>query len=419
MSRRLALACLTLALAASTASAQVPYSRDAIPARRNLARIGLDLNWAGVVPLLGAERVLELSVDSEYLFIQTNLANFYAYEAETGRYLWTAHLGRETTRAQPASMNATTVFVANSNQLFAFDRKTGRQVWVQSLTDIPSSATACNDEKVLVGLESGKVSVFDAKTGAFGFHVQTNERVTSRPILANRVIAFGSEDRKLYLTRIDRPSLFYRFAAGGPIVAPLASYGVRTLLVPSMDNTLYAIDLYTGEAKWKFASGGPIEREPLVVDDDAYVVNDTGQLTALDAKTGDIRWSVPTLGGPLLAVTATKVYLESREEDLFIVDRQTGKILYEPFATFQRAGVNLRHFSLGPTNHLDDRLYLGSTNGLIICLREIGQIKPRPIIDPKAKPLGYIPPEGYPDFTNPGVVPIPITDPAATGETPK
>ena len=165
MPRRLTLACLALTLAIGTARAQVPYGDEAIPSRRALARVNLDLQWAGVVPLDGAEKLTEISIDAGMLFAQTNSANFYAYDAETGRPLWTAHLGRVTTQSQPASVNSTTVFVTNSNRIYALDRRTGRQVWTHELTDIPSSATAADEDHVMVGTESGKLEAFDAKTG--------------------------------------------------------------------------------------------------------------------------------------------------------------------------------------------------------------------------------------------------------------
>lgn len=98
----------------------------------------------------------------------------------------------------------------------------------------------------------------------------------------------------------------------------------------------------------------------------------------------------------------------------------TGKVVYDPTTTLKRCGINLRSYELGPTNRFDDRLYFGTTHGLIICLREIGQIAPRPIRDPKAKPFGYVPPEGYPEV-EPGTTPDPnaVVPPPVEGTDPK
>jgi hypothetical protein len=56
--------------------------------------------------------------------------------------------------------------------------------------------------------------------------------------------------------------------------------------------------------------------------------------------------------------------------------------------------LNLREFGLSMLNRFDDRLYLGTDSGLVLCLREIGATQPRLLRDPKALPFGYIPPEG-------------------------
>ena len=412
MPRRLALACLALTLAILPADAQVPYGKGSIPGRRALSRVGLDLQFSSVVPLVGPEKMAALSIDDGMLFAQTNAGNFYAYDAETGRYLWGAHLGNVTTTSRPASVNKFGVFTTNSNRIFGLDRKTGQQLWSQELTGMPSSSTSASEDRVMVGLESGKLATFDAKTGAVGWNIQTNAQVSSRPVPAGRVIAFGSEDRKLYLSRAEAPQLFWRFACGGPIVAPLGTYGVRTLLVPSLDKSLYAVDLFTGEGRWTLATGSPVEQEPLVTDDDAYVVNDEGFLTAIDIPSGTPRWTVSTLGGRLISISATKIYLESHDEDLFVVDRATGKVVFDPATTFQRAGIDLRDFPLGPTNRFDDRLYFATSHGLIICLREIAQIKPRTLREPGEKPFGYIPPEGYPESAvPPPVIPVQPAEP--------
>ena len=415
MPRRFALACLAMALAVGTARAQVPYGANSIPGRRALARVNLDLQFTSVIPLVGPEKLIELSIDDGMMFAQTNQANFYAFDAESGRYLWGAHLGDVTTKAQPASVNATGVFVTNSNEIFGLDRKTGRQMWKQEMTDQPSSSTAADNDRVMVGLESGKLVTYDAKTGAVRWNIQTNTRISSRPVMAGKVVAFGSEDRKLYLSDINKAKLFWRFATGGPITAPLATHGIRTLLVPSGDKALYSVDLFTGAGNWTLATGSSVEQEPLVSDNDVYVVNTAGTLIAADITTGETKWSISTLGGRLLSVSGTKIYLESHDDDLFVVDRATGKIIYDPATTFQRCGINLRDYVLGPTNRFDDRLYFGTTHGLVVCLREIGQVTPRTIRDTNLKPFGYIPPQGYPEPVSGAAPPanstVPPTDP--------
>jgi len=81
---------------------------------------------------------------------------------------------------------------------------------------------------------------------------------------------------------------------------------------------------------------------------------------------------------------------------LYLVDRASGRTLLDPIATYQRAGLNLRELELGFTNFENDRMYFGTSSGLVVCIREIGQVQPLLLRDPKALPFGYVPPEGLP-----------------------
>lgn len=417
MTRRLICVWVGLLITASVVSAQIPYSKDLMPARTALARLGLERHWYNVIPLGGnAEQVLEVSIDADLAFAQTNKANFHVFEAESGRLLWSANFGRNSVDARPASANSKMVFVTNANTLYALDRKTGREAWTVQLESIPSSSTSCDEERVWVGMNSGMLHTVRARDGKGLWNVQTRGAITSRPHPASRIIAYASRDGRVYASRVELSQPLWRWAGGGPITAPLGAFGTRTLLVPSLDKSLYAVDLLTAETRWNFPTGAPIEQEPLVSGDSVFVVNTEGMLSSINAVSGIPNWTITTLGGPLLGVTPTRVYLESQDGDLFIVDRTTGHILFDPRETHERAGVNIRPFELGPTNRLNDRIYIASKSGMLICLREAGAVKPVLLRDPAEKPFGYIPPEGYPD--TPPIAPTvaPKTDDAAAPE---
>ena len=56
------------------------------------------------------------------------------------------------------------------------------------------------------------------------------------------------------------------------------------------DNTLWALDIATGEEKWGFTTGAPIRFAPAIRDGKAYVVSDDGHLYCLDAASGTLLW---------------------------------------------------------------------------------------------------------------------------------
>ncbi len=391
MFRRIVLACVLVSVWGPSVKAQVPYPRDLIPTRTALGRVGLERAWFATVPLVETERLLGIDISDNLLFAQTSATNLYTYDAESGRLLWSTSLGHRANEAREVATNSRMVFVTSSTFLFALDRRTGRTVWKVDLPAQPSSPTGADEFRAMIGLASGKLTAFDAATGSQLWNWQTEGPILARPVPAVQVAAFASQDSKAYVSLVEPSTMLYRFAAGGPISASMGTFGTRTLLIPSADKNVYAVDLFDAETKWTFPSGAPVLQEPLVANNDVYVVNAQGQMSALDAGTGQPRWTTSTHGGRLLAVGATRVYLNSSDGDLFLIDRGTGQTIADPRSTRDRSGVNLREFTLDVTNSLNDRLYFATPSGMVLAIREIGAVQPHLLRDPKAPAFGFIP----------------------------
>ncbi len=419
-------------VAGPSAQAQMPFPTNLIPSRASLERLGLERQWFIVVPLVETERLLRISRTDTMLFAQTSYAKLHAYDAETGRRLWTAALGERMGFARGVAANSWAVFVTNANSLFSLDRASGRTMWKTNLGTIPTTTPACSESRVWVGMTNGMLMGFllkrtDAKGNEFIrdtpyplWNWHAGHVMTTRPLSAESVLAFGGGDGKVYVVMVEEPTVLFRLPTGGSIGEGLGAYATRTLLVPSGDFVLYAVDLITADMLWTFPSGGRITQEPLVADQDVYVINDDGFLSSLDPTNGLRRWSVATQGGRTAAISATKIYLRSYNLDLFMIDRATGRMVTDPSETHLRAGLNLRDYDLDIVNRFNDRVIFATSSGLVLALREIAQTQPRPLRDPKLPPFGYIPPEGLkvtppvPPAAEPGA----DTAPGAAGEEP-
>ncbi len=425
MTRRQALA-LSLAgfaiapgATSSLAQSPLPYPRTLIPTRTVLDRIGLEKAWSASVPLgYGTEKVLTMNLAGDTLYAQTNMGHLHAFQGETGKYLWGASTGHETVDVRPVSVNSTEVFVTNGPTMIAMDKKTGRVVWKTRMEATAVGATAATEEVVMVGLASGKLVAYNARdhskdktpgrsAGTFAWAWQTNGAITARPVPAGRVVAFASHDSRVYVAVEKPPSVLFRYLTGGPVVGSLGTHGTRTLIVPSMDRTLYGIDLYRGETKWTVATGAPLDQEPLVDRDTVIAINTAGRIMAIDAETGEVKRSGNTGGGRLIAGTENRAYFLSQNRDLAVFDRNAGKMLMTPRDTRERAGLDLREYELALTNDINDRMYFGTKSGFVLCLREAGRVQPRNLRADDAPKFGYVSPDGEAP---------PVTPPAAPTE---
>jgi outer membrane protein assembly factor BamB len=427
MIRRLSPVLVMLAMfAGSSAKGQMPFPNNLVPTRSALERLGLERQWYAVLPLLETERLLRISRSSDLLFAQTNDARLHVIDPESGRVLWTASSGERAGFARGAASNSFAVFITTANYLFAFDKKTGRQLWKFNLGTIPTTSPDCDDDLVTVGMTDGMIEAFKLRTlddkgnasintapvPAWNWHAGST--ISTRPLVTDKIVAFGGGDSKVYIVESKNWKSLFRISTGGPIGEGLGTYGTSLLLVPSADYNLYALDIFTATIKWVFPSGAPFTQEPLVCDADIIAINNAGNVFHLDPNDGKVRWSAPTPGGHLMAVSGGKVYLRSDNLDLLVLDRATGRQVISPSDSLLRAGLDLRSFGHTVVNRFNDRLYFASDSGMIVCLREIGQPKPRPNRDPKALPFAYIPVEGI-VATPP---PVPSADPAATDAKP-
>jgi outer membrane protein assembly factor BamB len=408
--------------AGGSARAQMPFPVDLVPTRTALERLGLERHWFGVIPLVETERLMKITLADDLLFAQTDYAMLHAFDAESGRLLWSAQLGERTGFARGAAANSYAVYVTNANQLHALDRRTGRPVWKFNLGTIPTSTPACDEDRLMVGLTSGKLTTMNLKftddkgntsillrpLEAWSRH--TGGPILTRPFPAGMFTAFGSSDGRADLVESGDGNPLYRVTTGGPIGEGLGAYGTRLLLVPSADNNLYGVDLLAAKVIWTFPSGAPIEQEPMVADQDIYTINTAGNLSQIDPANGQPRWTQSTQGGRLAAASGTKLYLRSYNLDLFVMDRKTGQTLVDPGETHARIGLNLREYDLDVVNRFHDRLYFATSSGLIVSFRERENQRPRLLRDPKSRPFGYVPPEGL----KPTPPPVPAA--AAGGE---
>ncbi len=101
------------------------------------------------------------------------------------------------------------------------------------------------------------------------------------------------------------------------LFSPAVSDGV--VYVGSNDTYLYAVDVQSGQKKWKFQAGGGFYggqwSSAAISGGVVYISNDDGYLHALDAQSGQERWKFKTgdtLGSPP-AISGGVVYVANYE----------------------------------------------------------------------------------------------------------
>ena len=105
----------------------------------------------------------------------------------------------------------------------------------------------------------------------------------------------------------------------GFVSSPAIADGV--VYVGSGDGRLYALDAGTGQEKWSFNTEGEVVSSPTIAGRVVYVGSNDGRLYALDVETGQEKWRFKT-GGPVAsspAIAGRVVYFSSLDGYLYAV----------------------------------------------------------------------------------------------------
>ena len=180
---------------------------------------------------------------------------------------------------------------------------------------------------------------------------KTRGHVLSSPAIYAGVVYVGSDDRTLYAIDAATGAEKWRFETKGGAVNSSPAVSTEAVYFLSDDGSFYALDRSTGKQLWKFQTEGERRFEakglhgvtphqqtiadpwdfylssPAVVNGVVYFGCGDGNVYALEAKTGQLKWKFSTRGvvhcSPALAEGL--VYIGSWDSYLYAIDAESGQ----------------------------------------------------------------------------------------------
>src|SRR5262249_26147686 len=144
------------------------------------------------------------------------------------------------------------------------------------------------------GSTDGNLYAVDLQSGAEKWKFKTKARITSSPAIDSGMVYFGSYDGNFYAVDATTGKEKWKFATPGErrfiakhihgampageampdpfdcyLSSPLISAG--TVYFGSGDGNVYALDVATGNQKWKFQTGDVVHASPALADGTIFV----------------------------------------------------------------------------------------------------------------------------------------------------
>jgi outer membrane protein assembly factor BamB len=220
--------------------------------------------------------------------------------------------------SSPVAQDKVLYFGGDDGNIYAVDSETGRQIWKRTTGGPAPCTPAVANGIVYVGSYDGKFYALNAQTGAikWKFATEGERRFEAKGI-------HGLQPRNQ--TMADQFDVFL----SSPVVVQSAVY------FGSGDGNLYALDAATGELKWKFKTGDVVHASPAYADGVLFVGSWDSYFYAVDAATGKEKWRFHGGEDPLIhnqvgfqssaAVVDGVIYVGCRDSNLYALEAATGK----------------------------------------------------------------------------------------------
>jgi outer membrane protein assembly factor BamB len=262
----------------------------------------------------------------------------------------------------PTVVDGTAFLAASNAGVFAVDTETGTADWTFE-SDQPVSPPTVVDGSLFVAAGSsspgetpGRVYALDAATGEQRWAVDVSGDPSWLTVVNETVFVSGTQDRVHALAAASGGTLWETAVDGSLRTAPTVAGD--NLYVGSQE-ALFALGTLNGTEQWRF--DGQFVAPPTVVDGVVFAGDGSARVHALEAATGEARWSVSFSNSPFLAAptVADGTVLASGSSTLFALNRETGN-------TRWTADID-NGLNAAPTV-ADGTVYTGDARGRVVAL---------------------------------------------------
>lgn len=319
---------------------------------------------------------------------------FHARDAATGAAKWSAAIGSALV-SSPCVAEGRVFFGCVDGYLYAFDAATGKEAWrARTGRSIVASPVPVGD-RVLCGSTDGRLYAFSRADGSYLWRTEQGGEVQAGAAVVNDTVVYADWNWRVRCVRLadGAPVWPQPYLMEGPVVACPVIEGryvvvaclAPTALSPPAVLNIHCLDLATGQRVWGSPGANPWvtekERGPMSVATCPTVIGD-----ALWFITGEgygnwsamVRCAALTTGARLAAVPHNAL-----EQGWSVTDSSPamagGSLYFADYAGLLHqldttAGRAVRALPLGARTRSspavsDGRLYLGLTDGKLLCVR--------------------------------------------------
>ncbi|MCG8586137.1 MAG: PQQ-binding-like beta-propeller repeat protein [Pirellulales bacterium] len=343
-------------------------TRSGLISEQTALRHGLVRSWWTQVEMdRTRDRIKHVQLIGDTLYAQTELSVVQAIDAETGDVKWARQVGKRGHFSHPLAATDDYVAVVNGGNLFMVDAQTGKARWNLRLPGAAMAGPGLSRDRVYVPLVKGLIYSWQLRDhlDARPWTHDANGRLFGQLLSTEKGVSWGTERGYVYLNEPRTPDEWFKDKLSGGVSANI-TYREPYYLVGTTSGYAYAVEENSEEHVEIFTHSSPVSRPVVAMDKHAYVFPLNSGMFKTSIETGEEKWWVPQ-ARDFIACSGKRVYVADRLGRTLVIDKENGSLI-ETLPT--------ERMPLKMANHTTDRIYVGTREGLIQCLYEIGQKEP-------------------------------------------
>ncbi len=238
----------------------------------------------------------EISADRRNLYFVASDGFLYSLEAENGKERWKVDL-KNHFASKPVLSNGRLFVATPDDVVYAFDANTGKGLWTyrrrtaQTTTIRKVSTPLVTQSELVVGLSDGYLISLQLEEGTLKWEKKLHfakkfNDIDAGPVLVDDRYVVPSYDGSLYALNA-QGDVQWKYDAGG---ARSVAVKGSTIFLPSSSGFVYALDSTNAKPIWKFELDRGVPTEVLLTDRYVIFASSFQYIYALDIATGALKY---------------------------------------------------------------------------------------------------------------------------------
>lgn len=271
-----------------------------------------------------------------------------AYTPElTPTTLWSSSPGSGTNKLVvklvPTLVNNTVLTADQVGTVAATNALNGRLYWQTPLNTPLTAGPSSNGSVVVVGTSQGELYALQLSNGHIIWHTVLPNQILGVPQITANTVAVETVDGKLLVLNANTGQIQWSYDHGAPTMILRGGSSPQitrnSVIAGYSDGKVAAYSLADGKLMWEHMSSEPsgatdieqmvdVVADPIVADGVIYSVNYQGNISALDANSGNVIWQHPLSSFTGMALNNQYLFATDANGYVWAFDRNTGDVLW-------------------------------------------------------------------------------------------